>query len=56
VGFFAGISPLGIEWEAAKHVYLVFNPLGYAIPVTHLTGSPFGYSQFRTQLGVELAF
>ena len=56
VGFFAGLDPLGVEWRMAEHWYLVFNPLGFAIPVTHLTAAPFGYPQFRTQLGVELAF
>ncbi len=53
-GFFAGIHPLGVEWRLTERARLVLNPLGFAIPVTHITGAPFGYPQFRTQVGVEL--
>jgi MYXO-CTERM domain-containing protein len=55
-GFFAGLQPLGIEWRLAEHVALVLSPLGVAIPVPHLTGSPFAYPQFRTQVGLEFPF
>jgi len=55
VGIFAGILPLGIEWKLSKAAYVVFHPLGVAIPVPQLTGAPFAYTQFRTTLGLELA-
>jgi MYXO-CTERM domain-containing protein len=55
VGFFVGLYPLGLEWKLSGHVFLIFNPLGIAVPVPHLTGAPFGYPQFRTQVGVEIA-
>jgi len=53
-GFFAGVYPLGVEWRLTERVALILNPLGFAIPVTHITGAPFGYPQFRTQIGIEL--
>ncbi len=56
VGFFVGAYPLGIEWRLSGRVFIIFNPLGVGIPIPHLTGVPFAYPQFRTQLGVEIAF
>jgi len=53
VGFFAGVQPLGVEWRLSDHVAFVLSPLGVAIPVPHLTGAPFAYPQFRTQIGFE---
>src|SRR6185503_18761579 len=52
-GPFAGVYPLGLAWRLARHVTLTFDPLGIAIPVTHLRGTPFAYPQFRSQLGFE---
>lgn len=56
VGIFAGINPLGVEWKVAGSLYVIFYPLGVAIPATNLSGAPFAYPQFRTTLGLELAF
>jgi len=53
IGFFAGVQPLGVEWRLSDHVAFVLSPLGVAIPVPHLTGAPFAYPQFRTQIGFE---
>jgi MYXO-CTERM domain-containing protein len=55
VGLFAGIYPLGLEWKMSGRAYLLFDPLGVAIPVPHLTGAPFAYPQFRSQLGIEFS-
>ena len=55
MGLFVGAFPLGIEWKLTGHVFLIVNPLGIAVPVPHLTGAPFAYPQFRTQVGVEIA-
>jgi hypothetical protein len=55
VGLFAGAFPLGLEWKISERVFLIVNPLGIAVPVPHLTGAPFAYPQFRTELGVEIA-
>ncbi len=55
MGLFVGAFPLGIEWKLTGHVFLIINPLGLAVPVPHLTGAPFAYPQFRTQVGVEVS-
>ncbi len=54
-GLFLGFFPLGVEWKLTGHVFLIVNPLGIAVPVPHLTGAPFAYPQFRTQVGVEVS-
>ena len=56
VGIFAGLVPLGIEVKASSSVYIIVDALGIALPVPHLTGAPFAYPQYRTAVGVELAF
>lgn len=56
VGIYAGIAPLGLEWKMNEHAYLVFDPLGVALPVPNLKGVPFAYVQYRSSVGVELAF
>ena len=55
IGVFLGGFPLGLEWKVSGHVFLIINPLGVAVPVPHLTGAPFAYPQFRSELGVEVA-
>jgi hypothetical protein len=55
-GIFAGLVPLGIELKASTALYFVFDALGVALPVPQLKGAPFAYPQYRTALGVELAF
>jgi hypothetical protein len=56
VGVFAGLNPLGIEIKLSGHLFLVFYPLGVAVPATQLNGAPFAYPQFRTTLGLEVSF
>ncbi len=53
VGPFIGLSVLGVEWKAAPGFYLTIDPAYIAFPVPHLTGVPFGYLQYRFQVGVE---
>jgi hypothetical protein len=55
VGPFLGVYPLGLEWKASGHVFLVANPLGFALPVPHLVGTPFIYPQFRSQVALEVS-
>lgn len=55
-GIYAGIYPLGLEWKAARWCYVVFNPLGAAVPIPQLSGVPFLYPQYRTNVGVEAYF
>jgi hypothetical protein len=55
VGLFVGAFPMGLEWKLSGNVFLIVDPLGIAVPVPHLTGAPFAYPQFRSQVGVELA-
>jgi hypothetical protein len=55
VGIFAGLVPLGIEWKASSSLYVIFDPLGIALPVPQLRGVPFLYTQYRAALGLELA-
>jgi hypothetical protein len=53
VGPFFGVSLLGVEWKAAPGFYLTLDPSYIAFPVPHLTGTPFGYLQYRFQVGLE---
>ncbi|WP_394831215.1 MYXO-CTERM sorting domain-containing protein [Pendulispora rubella] len=52
-GIFAQIYPLGIEWKASRKFYVIFNPLGLALPVPQLAGVPFMYPQYRIACGLE---
>lgn len=54
VGLFAGLYPLGLEWRLGPHANFFVDPLGVAVPAPRLTGTPFVYPQFRTQLGIEI--
>lgn len=56
VGLFAEIIPLGLEWKASSFLYVIFDAIGIAVPIPQLSGAPFAYTQYRTALGVELAF
>lgn len=55
-GIFLGLTPLGIEWKATGKLYVIFDALGIALPVPQLKGAPFAYPQYRTALGLEVAF
>ncbi len=54
VGPFFGLSLLGIEIKVAPGFYLTIDPAYIAFPVPHITGVPFGYPQYRFQVGLEL--
>ncbi|HEY1955857.1 MAG TPA: hypothetical protein VGH28_09590 [Polyangiaceae bacterium] len=53
-GPFFGVYPLGLAWRLGRHLTFTFDPLGVAVPVPHLRGTPFAYPQFRSQLGFEI--
>lgn len=53
VGPYFGIGFLGVEWKAARGVYVTIDPTYIAIPVPNLTGVPFMYAQYRFLLGLE---
>ena len=53
-GLFFGLDPLGIEWALSRSLYLIFNPLGYALPVPQLQGVPLAFPQYRATIGLEL--
>ena len=55
-GIYAGLSPLGIEWEISRRAFLLLDPIGIAVPIPHLSGVPFSYTQYRATLGVEIYF
>jgi hypothetical protein len=55
-GIFFGLTPLGLEWKATGALYVIWDALGVAVPVPQLKGLPFAYPQYRTALGIELAF
>jgi len=52
-GPFFGVSLLGVEWKLARGFYLTIDPTYIAIPVPHVTGVPFAYTQYRFLLGLE---
>ena len=53
-GVFVALSPLGIEWAVSSHLFIILDPLGYALPVPQLHGVPFAYPQYRATLGIEV--
>jgi hypothetical protein len=55
-GIFVGAVPLGLEWKATSSFYVIFDVLGVAVPVPQLKGAPFAYPQYRTAVGIEVAF
>jgi hypothetical protein len=42
--------------KAMPALYVIWDALGIALPVPQLKGAPFAYPQYRTALGLELAF
>ena len=55
-GIFVGAVPLGLEWKLSSRFYVIFDALGVAVPIPQLAGAPFAYPQYRTALGLEVAF
>ena len=53
-GSSSGFDPLGIEWAVSRRLFLILDPLGYALPVPQLQGVPFAFPQYRATLGLEL--
>jgi hypothetical protein len=53
-GIYAGLSPLGLEWKVSRLLFVIINPLNFAIPVPQLSGVPFSYSQYRATIGLEI--
>ena len=53
-GIYLGLSPLGIEWEISRRIFLLLDPIGIAVPTPQLSGVPFSYPQYRTTVGVEI--
>ena len=45
-----------VEWKVSSALYVIFDALGIAVPVPQLKGAPFAYPQYRTAIGIELAF
>jgi hypothetical protein len=54
MGLFFGISPLGIDYEISRSVYLVIEPSHIAIPIPQLSGVPYAYPQYRFTIGVQI--
>jgi hypothetical protein len=52
-GPFLGVSFLGVEWKMARGFYLTVDPTYIAIPIPHVTGVPFAYTQYRFLVGLE---
>jgi hypothetical protein len=53
-GLFVGFRPLGIEWAISRRLFLICDPLGYALPVPQLGGVPLAFPQYRATVGLEL--
>jgi hypothetical protein len=53
-GIYAGLSPLGLEWKMSRLLFLIINPLNFAMPTPQLKGVPFSYSQYRFTIGLEV--
>jgi len=53
-GIYAGISPLGLEWKVSRLLFVILNPLNFAMPIPQLSGVPLSYSQYRVTIGLEI--
>jgi hypothetical protein len=53
-GIYAGLSPLGLEWKVSRLLFVIVNPLNFAMPMPQLKGVPFSYSQYRVTIGLEV--
>jgi hypothetical protein len=53
-GIYAGISPLGLEWKVSRLLFVIINPLNFAMPIPQLSGVPLTYSQYRVTIGLEI--
>ena len=54
MGIYAGLSPLGLEWKVSRLLFVIINPLNFAIPAPQLSGVPFTFSQYRVTIGLEI--
>jgi hypothetical protein len=54
MGIYAGLSPLGLEWKVSRLLFVILNPLNFAMPMPQLNGVPFSYSQYRVTIGLEV--
>jgi hypothetical protein len=54
MGIYAGLSPLGLEWKVSRLLFVIINPLNFAMPVPQLSGVPLTYSQYRVTIGLEI--
>jgi hypothetical protein len=53
-GIYAGLSPLGLEWKVSRLLFVIVNPLNFAMPMPQLNGVPLSYSQYRATIGLEV--
>jgi hypothetical protein len=53
-GIYAGLSPLGLEWKVSRLLFVIVNPLNFAMPAPQLSGVPLTYSQYRVTIGLEI--
>ena len=54
LGYYAGVSPLGLEWKLSRTFLLIINPLNLAIPVPQTKGVPLSYPQYRFSIGLGI--
>jgi hypothetical protein len=53
LGLYLGVSPLSVEWKVSRLLYLIINPMHFAMPVPRLHDLPLLYPQYRTSVGLE---
>lgn len=51
LGYYAGVSPLGLEWKLSRTFLIIINPLNIAVPVPQTRGVPLTYPQYRFSIG-----
>jgi hypothetical protein len=54
VGFYVGISPLGLEYKLSRTFLLIINPLNFAEPIPQTKGVPLTYPQYRFSIGLGI--
>ncbi len=53
LGPFFALTPIGLDYEMSRSVYLVFDPVTIVVPVPKTEGVPYAYPQYRATLGLQ---
>ena len=56
VGLFIDFRPVGLRWAVHRLLAVGLDPISFAVVAPALGGIPLIYTQYRTELYLEMAF